>query len=69
MDCIVHGVTKSQKQLSDFHFHFQRTRRILGNLRGICTFLGGRGITASQTKDIRTFFLIYILFKYILSSL
>ena len=21
MDCIVHGVTKSQKQLSDFHFH------------------------------------------------
>ena len=22
MDCIVHGVTKSQTQLSDFHFHF-----------------------------------------------
>ena len=22
MDCIVHGVTKSQIQLSDFHFHF-----------------------------------------------
>ena len=21
MDCIVHGVTKSQTQLSDFHFH------------------------------------------------
>ena len=21
MDCIVHGVTKSQIQLSDFHFH------------------------------------------------
>ena len=23
MDCIVHGVTKSQTQLSDLHFHFQ----------------------------------------------
>ena len=22
MDCIVHGVTKSQTQLSNFHFHF-----------------------------------------------
>ena len=22
MDCIVHGVSKSQTQLSDFHFHF-----------------------------------------------
>ena len=22
MDCIVHGVTKSQTQLSDFHFYF-----------------------------------------------
>ena len=23
MDCIVHGVTKSQTELSDSHFHFQ----------------------------------------------
>ena len=23
-DCIVHGVTKSQTQLSDFHFYFQK---------------------------------------------
>ena len=23
MDCIVHGVIKSQTRLSDFHFHFQ----------------------------------------------
>ena len=23
MDCIVHGVAKSQTQLSDFHFHFE----------------------------------------------
>ena len=22
MDCIVHGITKSRTQLSDFHFHF-----------------------------------------------
>ena len=22
MDCIIHGVAKSQTQLSDFHFHF-----------------------------------------------
>ena len=25
MDCIVHGVTKSRTQLSDFHFHFSGT--------------------------------------------
>ena len=24
MDCTVHGVTKSQTQLSDFHFHYNR---------------------------------------------
>ena len=23
MDCVVHGVTKSQTQLSGFHFHFR----------------------------------------------
>ena len=23
MDCLVHGVAKSQTQLGDFHFHFQ----------------------------------------------
>ena len=26
MDCIVHGVVKSQTRLSDFHFHFQAVR-------------------------------------------
>ena len=25
MDCIVHGVAKSQTQLSDFHFHTSHT--------------------------------------------
>ena len=28
MSCIVHGVTKSQTRLSDFHFHFTFTRFI-----------------------------------------
>ena len=28
MDCIVHGVTKSWTQLSDFHFHFKRKTEI-----------------------------------------
>ena len=28
MDCIVHGVAKSQTQLSNFHFHFQLIQQI-----------------------------------------
>ena len=28
MDCIVHGVTKSRTQLSDFHFHNSKQRSI-----------------------------------------
>ena len=28
MNCIVHGVAKSQTQLSDFHFHFKYTKEI-----------------------------------------
>ena len=27
MDCIVHGVTKSQTQLSKFHFHFLKIEK------------------------------------------
>ena len=34
MDCVVHGVAKSQTGLSDFHFHFQGLRE------------GGWGVTA-----------------------
>ena len=37
-DCIVHGVTKSQTQLSGFHFHFLRAggrTRGLGRLPGV----------------------------------
>ena len=29
MDCIVHGVTKSQTRLSDFHFHYHGSREII----------------------------------------
>ena len=25
MDCLVHGVAKSQTQLSDFHFHYMKS--------------------------------------------
>ena len=28
LDCIVHGIEKSWTQLSDFHFHFQRTLKL-----------------------------------------
>ena len=28
MDCVVHGVTNSQTQLSDFHFHFHFVKQI-----------------------------------------
>ena len=28
MDCIVHGVAKSQTRLSNFHFHFAKQRRV-----------------------------------------
>ena len=31
MDCIVHGVTKSQTRLSDFHFHFMNKAVMNGN--------------------------------------
>ena len=29
MDCIIHGVTKSQTRLSDFHFHFQEGTKVI----------------------------------------
>ena len=46
MDCIVHGVTKSWKRLSDFHFHYKprgrivmpRVNIIFSFLRNHCTF-------------------------------
>ena len=30
MDCIVHGVEKSQTRLSDFHFNFQGSIKVKG---------------------------------------
>ena len=35
MNCVVHGVAKSQTQQRDFHFHW-----ILDNDKGLSTFLG-----------------------------
>ena len=38
MNCIVHGVTKSQTQLSDFHFHFHSACKLNkqgGNLQPV----------------------------------
>ena len=32
MDCIVHGVAKSQTQLSNFHFHFETLKEMLLSL-------------------------------------
>ena len=32
MDCIVHGVTKSWTQLSDFHFHFHQWASLIAQL-------------------------------------
>ena len=40
MDCIVYGVTKSWKQLSDFHFHFHRmliAAKYLLSISGCCS--------------------------------
>ena len=31
MDCIVHGIAKSQTQLSDFHYHFKGMRTKMTN--------------------------------------
>jgi len=33
MDCIVHEVTKSWTQLSDFHFHFSERMKQIGQSR------------------------------------
>ena len=33
MDCIVHGVAKSQTGLSDFHFHFSEIRESLEKIK------------------------------------
>ena len=36
MDCVVHGVTKSQTQLSGLHFHFFSEHRLRGAGFGVC---------------------------------
>ena len=42
MDCIVHGVSKSWKRLSDFHFHFTFNLELKSpppERRSVCTFV------------------------------
>ena len=39
MDHIVHGVTKSQTRLSDFHFHFQPLEDLLEMAASLLSFL------------------------------
>ena len=36
MDCIVHGVTKSQTQLRDFHCHFHHAAKLLQSCLTLC---------------------------------
>ena len=36
MDCIVHGVTKNQTRLSNFHFHFASNSEIVGMIAYVC---------------------------------
>ena len=41
MDCIVHGVTKTQTQLNDFHFHFCSVHRtVIGRLKHLINICG-----------------------------
>ena len=43
IDCIVHGVAKSQTQLSDFNFHFHNTHPSLYEWVGLVQFVEGFG--------------------------
>ena len=51
MDCIVHGVAKSQTQLSDFHFHLKEEGKETGYPRLLITaaYSSGKG---PLTQDI-----------------
>ena len=63
MDCIVHGVAKSQTQLRDFHLLLYLPR-VLGGLNGRCIYMlgfpGGSDGKASayNAGDVRDSFLI-----------
>ena len=57
MDCLVHGVTKSQTRLSDFHFHFSQRNESEKNwvFTVLTTKFQVQGLTPSQLY-IRTIF-------------
>ena len=40
MDCVVHGVTKSRTQLSDFHFHFSGSESFGAEIQKVNIFRG-----------------------------
>ena len=42
MDCVVHGVTKSQTRLSDFHFFSQRKKENRSKERALAGVLFAR---------------------------
>ena len=48
MDCIVHGVAKSQTQLSDFHFHFHWLLYAAEGLLNNCFFWVILGISYGE---------------------
>ena len=39
MDCVVHGVAKSQTLLSDFHFHFPRIYSVPPSVKNRCKWI------------------------------
>ena len=61
MDCIVHGVAKSQTQLSDFHFHFlfRETLRLVSSLP-LVGLHAGVGITMNCVSASPTYFSVRV---------
>ena len=48
MDCMVHGVTKSRTQLSDFHFHIPKQQSLVQRL----LFLSSWAVTLSPGEGV-----------------
>ena len=59
MDCVVHGVAKSQKWLSDFHFHFS-SQILLNEFKAVDVYYSWL-----YSPDNHAFFF----FKYLLDAL
>ena len=54
MDCMVHGVAKSQTRLSDFHLHFQSPSRPLWYMYefNLCPLLISKGPDSSYPQSM-----------------